>query len=299
MRLFFLLLFLCGLSSCVRERTETFPWGNQEPVPVVFSIITPDRPVQVALTQTLLNGAPPEYPVYPQAEVFLSNGDSEVKLARLYPDTALFADTARLMPITQGASYRLRVETGEHSLLAETTLPDRAGSISRAVFTQHRTDSSNFDYNGSVSIIGALQVDMDLPDFNTRKYILLHRGNSPGDEVFVTGTHFTDPTWFFSEADSLQIISPDPWLTKYYMADYISGMKIISGYSGMQLVDAVMSFAGVLPAYSNIRNGGIGLFGSYLISESEITKKNLTSTPSPQGGGNKKISRLSIQQRRK
>lgn len=265
---------VCVVPGCVRERTEDFPWSDGEPLPVVFSILTPGVPAQVALSETLQNGVPPAWPVYPQAEVYMApDGGDWVKLARLYPDTALYADTLRALNIAPGMSYRLRVETGRHTLTAETTLPDRPGRIKRAVFARYRTDTVYMGDSAYTNTIGSLRVEMELPDYGQRKYILYRNGYSPGDELFIGSPVYTDPAWLGRENDSLQIISPDPWLTRYYQADHIADLIVLPSYTGIHLVDAIMSFSGSLPAYSNIRNGGIGLFGSYLIESKEVECK--------------------------
>lgn len=262
-------LFFALLTSCANSELETAPWNNT-PVPVVFSILSPNEPAQVYLQQTYNKDIPKVKNPYPEARVFMCGSDSVwVELTRLSHDTTMFEDSEKKLPIVMGKTYSLKVELSDRTIHAQTTvIPESAHftdvscvysgqtyeSMIRDSFPKLVFDTVSLNYL-KVKFTMPANSDYGLGFFvNSQSLygnLLLDEGKYSSDYLEIP----KDSTSFI-----LKMTTIDPLLNKYQNAKDIN--SVTTGYSyNLPVMALFQTFGGVLPQFSNIVNG-VGLFGS-------------------------------------
>jgi hypothetical protein len=276
------LLFLTLLTSCANSIIENAPWNNT-PVPVVFSIISPNETVQVYLNRTYNKDIPSVNNPYPDAKVFLCGPDSAwVELTRLTPDTCIFTDIHKQLIIEKGKTYSLKVVLSDRTVHAQTTVNSMPALITNAncTFTGEFNNQLIFDsfphfYYDTLSI-NNLFVKYTLPGDGECEYefsaftqplygsFLNNDGNFQTDNLEAP----KDSTSFV-----LKLITYDPIFSKYRKAQNINSLSDNYSYN-TPILAVIQSFGGVLPQFSNIVNG-VGLFGNTVSDNKYVTIKPL------------------------
>ncbi|HEY5591645.1 MAG TPA: DUF4249 family protein [Paludibacter sp.] len=275
-------LFFALLTSCANSVIEDAPWNNT-PVPVVFSILSPNEAVQVYLYRTYNQNTPAVKNPYPEAKVYMCGSDSIwIELTRLSPDTTLFEDIQRKLSIEMGKTYSLKVELSDRTVHAQTTVISAPVLITDAscVFTGKTDENLVWDslpkYVFDSISINNLIVKFSLPanseyGFGFSAYskpiwgtIFLNEGKFQTDYLETP----KDSTSFI-----LKLTTIDPLFNKYQNAQDINSVTTSYSYNSPVLA-LIESFGGVLPQFSNIVNG-VGLFGSTVTDSKRVVITNL------------------------
>ncbi|MHB9140339.1 MAG: DUF4249 family protein [Paludibacter sp.] len=286
------LLFFCLFTSCANSVIEVAPWDNT-PVPVIFSIISPNEAVQVYLDRTYNKDIPAVKNPYPEAKVYMCGSDSVwVELTRLSPDTTIFEDSQKKLTIEMGKTYSLKVELSGRIVRAQTTLISSPAFIADAscVFSGKTYNSLLWDslpkHLYDTININNLTVKFSLPGNSDCEYWF----SAFSEQIY--GTRFPNLGSFLandfgtpkdSTSFTLKLITIDPYFNKYLTAQSIS--TISDNYSGNSPVLAlIQSFGGVLPQFSNIVNG-VGLFGNTVTDSMRVVIKTPNPYPDSYRGG--------------
>lgn len=278
----FYFLFFALFTSCANSVIEDAPWNNT-PVPVVFSILSPNEPVQVYLYRTYNKNLHAIKNPYPEARVYVCGPDSAwIELTRLSPDTTIFEDIRKKLSIEMGKTYSLKIELSDRTVHAQTTIIPASALITDAscVFTGKTDENLVWDslpkYVFDTIFINNLTVKYSIPTNNEYGFgfsvyskplwgtMLLNEGK------FLLNNFETpkDSTSFI-----LKLTTIDPLFNKYQNAQDIN--SVTSNYSSNSPVLALIeSFGGVLPQFSNIVNG-VGLFGSSVTDSKRVVIKPL------------------------
>jgi|GEM_PF-1087078 len=278
----FYFLLICLFSSCANSVIEDAPWNNT-PVPVIFSIISPNEPVQVYLYKTYnLNTQAGKNP-YPEAKVYMCGSDSVwIELTRLSPDTTIFEDIQKKLNIEKGKTYSLKVELNDRTVHAQTTVISAPALLTDAncIFSGRTYNDLVWDslpkHIYDTLNINNLTVKFSLPGNNDCEYWF----SAFSEQIY--GTRYPNQgdfqaNDFKTPKDSisfmLKLITVDPNLNRYLTAQSISTAS--ENYSGNSPVLAlIQSFGGVLPQFSNIVNA-VGLFGNTVSVSKRVTIKPL------------------------
>jgi len=267
---FIALLFF---TSCANSVIEEAPWNSNAPIPVVYSIISPNEPVQVYVNKTYNQNFPAVKNPYPEAKVFMSGQDNKwIELTRLSPDTCIYEDIQKHLIIEKGKTYSLKVVLNNRTVQAQTTvLNDPAGiTAASCVFTGKTDINFNFDSlpkNWHVKYdtihINQLNVRFSLPGNSDCKILFSKNSKLIYGTMFLNQGSF-QTNYFETPKDStsftLDLTTLDPNFKKYVDAQSINSVS--TGYSSnIPILALIESFGGVLPKFSNIVNG-VGLFGS-------------------------------------
>ena len=267
---FIALLFF---TSCANSVIEEAPWNSNAPIPVVYSIISPNEPVQVYVNKTYNQNFPAVKNPYPEAKVFMSGQDNKwIELTRLSPDTCIYEDIQKHLIIEKGKTYSLKVVLNNRTVQAQTTvLNDPAGiTAASCVFTGKTDINFNFDSlpkNWHVKYdtihINQLNVRFSLPGNSDCKILFSKNSKLIYGTMFLNQGSF-QTNYFETPKDStsftLELTTLDPNFKKYVDAQSINSVS--TGYSSnIPILALIESFGGVLPKFSNIVNG-VGLFGS-------------------------------------
>jgi len=274
-------LFLTLLIGCANSEVEVAPWNNTL-VPVVYSIITPNEPVQVYVSRTYNQNIPAVKNPYPEAKVFMSGPDSKwFELTRLSVDTTIFKDAQKQLIVEKGKTYSLKVELSDRTVHAQTTLPAVNGVITDATCETvklYPDSHAGVYFNGKVvdANINDLKVNFALGNNPDYTYYLSSELIDVYEYLNISGSSFHSIN-FFTPKDStsfnLNLITVDPYYKKYLDAQYIYFLS--EGYSNNSPILAIFSsFGGVLPQFSNIVNG-VGLFGNSVIDKKRVSIKPL------------------------
>lgn len=256
-----------SLNACIRTTTEDIPW-NTEPVPVVFSIISPGRAVEVVLSKTQQKKQSVNESVYPHAKVFFAKENTAwIELTRVSLNSPVYTDSENYFEIEPGKTYLLKVEIDNLTLYAENTLPCEKATITNAVYCETKS-FYNYSY-------GTLKVDMKFSKNKEYAYFLYALSSRVNEEPFLNSESFFAAD-FYIENDiaefNLNLITCDPYLEKYLKAEYIANN--FQNFSDGDVNAIIFSYGGVTPDWSNVKRG-IGLFGSYLVDvESIRTEEN-------------------------
>lgn len=272
-KLIYFLLVLLAV-ACDNVRTVEAPWDS-EPIPVVFSILSPDAPVQVYLNQTCSSDYLPNKNPYAEAKVFICGPDSNwTELTRLNPDTCVFVNERNTFHIEKGKTYSLKVELENITVHAQTQIPAVAATIMSAVCT-YKPQSENVSYNVRINnewipvngypikvacnLLTDKDYGYDLSAFNNADVGLKY----PINNVY----EFND---FACPKDSssfmLRLYTLDPNFKKYQQEGSIIEMD---DFGGNPILAIIQKFGGVLPQFSNIENG-VGLFGCYVTDSTRV-----------------------------
>lgn len=262
-RLFTLLGILSLLYSCGRVTEENTPWQLRS-LPVVFSVISPDNPVQVYLAKTIVMGEKRDTLYYPEAKVFFSDENKvEVELARHSLEKAVYTDTTGIISVVQGNTYHLRVllPSGE-VLTAQTTIPTEKGRILSATYTEIDPEISN-----SVHGNATLSAKLALPD-RYKCQLLYNTTWHVGEEVFLISDNIVEMIYRQDESEELglHLITVDPYLASYLLAERANSSN---DFDNGDILAMIGAYNGLMPPFSNIVNG-IGLFGSYLSDKTTV-----------------------------
>ena len=262
------------LRSCASSETVDAPW-NKTALPVVFSIITPDRPVKVYLSKSVINSASPEKAPYPEAKVFISEGnDVWIEIPRLKVDTNLFVDVQHLIPIKMGNSYALKVVLAHTTVSAQTTLPAKKATILEVSCTEG-LDTNAMAFDGNFECVFC-KIDMKFqkPLENNNQYLVnsydLDLLNTPVNIVLTSSNYQSDEFCWpkDSTAANISLHTIDPRISDFVKAQEITNTLTIDNI----LFSLLFGYRGVLPTYSNIING-VGLFSYYLSDTKRVELK--------------------------
>lgn len=273
--------FICLLSACANSEIEIAPWNNA-PVPVVYSVISPNEPVQVYLNRTYCQNFPLLENPYPEAKVFICGPDSAwVELTRLSPDTTIFKDTLKQLVVEKGKTYSLKVVLTNSTVHAQTTIPVTQAMIKNVTCEMLK---SYIDSNTSIYLNGEL-VEANINKFDASftlgsnpgsGYYLAFATNNPNEYISIYGTKYQSSDYCTpkdSTSFTLNLITADPYYSRYINSQSIS--RVSDDYSGNSPILAlIQSFGGVLPQFSNIVNG-VGLFGNTVTDSKRVTIKPL------------------------
>jgi hypothetical protein len=258
-----LVILLC---SC--ERTELSSWNNSN-TPVVFSIITPGRQVQVFIGKTgetkienLL--------FYNDVKVTICDSlGNTAELVRKNNNSNIFVDRNNVMNLQKGFTYYLTVQINDIKVYAKTTIPLVMGKIIKAScklpLTTHPANDETF------SVYGTLTVTMQLSDPIQYGFFLsafgqsLNRGILYSNEFFDQYLNLTSDT----EAFPLFLVTTDPVYRNFLVSNYTDKYSTTG-----DIISIINSFGGVQPAYSNIKNG-IGMFGSFVTDSLIVVLKEV------------------------
>ena len=258
-----LIITILYMTSCITE--EPAPW-NTDPVPVVFSIISPGKQVRVFVSETFAEQNSNNID-NSETKVFISNDNSNwYELTHDILDNSLFVDTAKIFNVEGGRSYYLKVEKLESLLTSQTTIPDTDAYIKNAECIEYYKDSTN------QNILCGLKVNFTLTNNKNEGCYLEAFGKQLGSEPFITGDFYQDDYFFVpldSAAFSLKLVTTDSHLNKFRISENINITQIHEKFD-VNLI--ISTYAGVRPIFSNIKNG-IGLFGSYNYSNYKVTVK--------------------------
>jgi len=265
----FVLLPIILFSGCID--TVEAPW-NTNPIPVVFSIITPGHPVQVYIDKSFNENDTAKTIPYPEARVYVCGPDSSwVELIKREGNASIFVDTLNLLSVTKGKTYSLRVELKDETLHAQTTVPTEMGIITQAEsFFPFTTGSNAGIYDNGVLIpakLGVINVKYTLPDNKEYGCYLGAFSKMIENSSYLSSESYQNQ-YFYCPYDSssfvLSLITVDPFLKKFRVAENIQFMQ------SEDLPSLIMGhYGGVRPAFSNIQNG-VGLFGSFVTNNKTV-----------------------------
>lgn len=256
------ILALSAFVSCGRVTEENALWQLQSH-PVVFSIISPTKTVQLSLSQTVQQNTKNDSIIYPGAKVFVCGEDKNwIELSRKSSKDALYSDVNNEIDVIEGKTYYLRVVLSDFTATSQTTIPSHNCIITNANFTID-SDSKNI----SSSFMGTLDTNIKLSE-NAQCILMAMSYYIDDKSTFLQREFITDR---FSIPDSinsfdLKLISMDPYFAKYWISKNISIMQM---HHEGDLSIFLGSYNGLLPPYSNIVNG-VGLFGSYVTNSKTV-----------------------------
>jgi len=269
--LFILLAAVIFMSCC--SFIEDSPWNN-EPVPVVYSVLTPDQPIQLYLGKSYSeNDSVNIYP-YPEAKVYVCGDDSVwMEMKRSEKDSTIFIDNSGFLKVEKGGTYSLRIDLKGRTVHAQTTIPKDLGEITsgECIITSDKegsnTNGSNFTQKRC-----NLHLNYSLP--TTNNCYLTAFSNKIGTTPFLTGDNLQYGNFFIpydSVSVTINIITVDWALKKFMMSELANSMMFDSN----DISSIIGSYGGVRPSFSNIKNG-VGIFSSFVISSKSIFVTQLT-----------------------
>lgn len=269
--LFILLASVIFLYGC--SAVEDSPWNNN-PVPVVYSIITPDQPIQLYLGKSYSENDTVNTCPYPEAKVYVCGDDSVwVEMKRSEKDSTIFIDSSGLLKVIKGATYLLRIDLNDLTVHAQTTVPKELGEITdgECIVT---SDKEGGDTNGHNYTQKRCNLNLSylLPTNNS--CYLTAFSNRIGTTPFLTGDNLQYGDFLIpydSTSVSVNIITVDSALKKFMMSELDSSMMFDSD----DITSIIGSYGGVRPSFSNIKNG-VGIFSSFVISSKLIFVIQLT-----------------------
>ena len=272
-------LFLVMLVSCSNSELEVAPWNNT-PVPVVYSILSPNDPVEVYVNRTYNQYLPAVKNPYPEARVYLCGPDSNwIELTRLSPDTCVFADTRKQLVVEKGKTYSLKVVLNQSTVHAQTTIPVSHGIITEASCTtliSYLTSHAGIHIADSVVAANINSLDVSFtkgtdPDCGYYLYAF----SSKSTEYFLaTGNRYYSSTYFTPKdiaSFKLNLMTVDRYYRRFLEAQDINLLSVGYG-SNSPILALTESFGGVLPQFSNIVNG-VGLFGNSITDVKQVIIK--------------------------
>lgn len=266
--------------GCENSHTVEAPWDT-DPIPVVFSILSPDAPVQVYLNQTCNGNYPPVKNPYTEAKVFICGPDSNwTELVRLKPDTCVFVNKGNSFSIEKGKTYSLRVEVNTKIIHAQTTIPAVAGTIENAV-CKFKPEVENTSYSVLIDHEWVtvndflIKVTCKLPTDKDYGYDLSAFSNTDiGLISFINNVYESNSFACPKDSSSfmLRLYTLDPNFKKYQQECAIIELD---DFGGNPIVAIIQKYGGILPQFSNIVNG-VGLFGCYV---TDSTRVDITDYP--------------------
>jgi len=272
-------LFICLLSACANSVIERAPWNNT-PVPVVYSIISPNETVQVYLNKTYRKNFPTLKNPYPEAQVYMCGPDNNwIKLTRLSPDTCIFEDSKKQLIVEKGKTYLLKVLLSDRTVQAQTTVISVPALILDASCILRGDTNFRFIFDSQrydTLLVNNLSIKYSLPANKDCEYLF----SANSEQIY--GTRFPNEGRFQgidfgtpkdSTSVSLELTTIDPYYKKYLNAEYINSISNSYSYNS-PILALIQSFGGVLPQFSNILNG-VGLFGNTVTDRKRVSIKPL------------------------
>jgi len=271
-------LFVLLAVACDNYHTVEAPWDT-EPIPVVYSILSPDTPVQVYLNQTCSSNYSPIKNPYAEAKVFICGPDSNwTELTRLNPDTCVFVNAGNSFFVEKGKTYSLKVELENITVYAQTTIPAVAAKIVAATCTYKSEEENVFSGvridNEWVRVNGfPLKINCNLPTDKEFGYDFSAFRNADIRLSYVINNMYESnsfPCPLDSASFMLRMYTLDPNYNKYQIERSIVEMDDLGS---SPIIAIIQKFGGVLPQFSNIVNG-VGLFSSYVTDSTRVVIKD-------------------------
>lgn len=241
-------------------------WKPQS-LAVVFSVISPGQQVKVVLNRTWLNNQSTDTVRYSDAQVYISSDESEwVLLTKRSPDEAVYLDSMYEIDVVEGGTYFLKVLLPDLILSSKTTVPQTENAKIVSVGFVEGSDSINEDYSSHL-----LLAKFDIKPLN---YCVVF-GNSGYPlhylSTFMQHNELRKRVDMHNSQSSyvISLVNMDLFLARFYAASEIAK---INNFLDGDISILTGAFNGVLPAYSNIKNG-IGLFGSFVVSSDSVGLK--------------------------
>lgn len=255
-RIFYILLSVTLFTACVN--TEFSPWED-EVIPVVFSIISPENQVQVFLGQSGELSLNSNQLVYPEARIYLRdiNGNN-TELTRKNDISNVFVDINNEIAVCEGCTYNLTVQLTDLTLNAETTVPDNKGELLSAKCLIPSVDSTQNAQ--SYSQYATLIVSMKLLHPDDLGYFLAAFGK-PLNRGILFSSNYLDQYYYVPDeitSFKISLMTTDPVYRAFLVSGNVSLFSVTS-----DIASILTAFGGVRPVYSNIENG-VGMFGSFV-----------------------------------
>jgi hypothetical protein len=271
-------LFAMLTVACDNIHTVDAPWDTK-PIPVVFSILSPDVPVQVYLNQTCNSNYLPVKNPFTEAKVFICGPDSNwTELTRLKADTSVFVDLKKTFSIEKGKTYSLKIELDNKTVHAQTTIPAVAATIESAV-CKYKPMAENTSYsvrinNEWVAVNGfPIKVTCKLLPEKDYGYDLSAFANTSVGLTYLIDNVFESNDFACPKDSSsfmLRLYTLEPNFKKYQIEGMITEMD---DTGGNLMAAIIQKFGGVLPQFSNIVNG-VGLFSCYVTDSTRVDVTN-------------------------
>ena len=270
-------LFVILAVACDNIHTVDAPWDS-EPIPVVYSIISPDAPVQVFVNQTCNSNYPHVKNPYPEAKVFICGPDSIwTELYRLKADTCVFVDAGNSFLIEKRKTYSLKIDLVNKTVHAQTSITPVAATIesvvcnykpvekySSVMLIQHElVEVNGFPIKVTCKTLPDKDYGYDLSAFRKAnieiKYLI--------DNVY----EYKDfPCPKDTSSFMLRLYTLDSNFKNFLVEESIIEME---DFVGNPIVTIIQKFGGVLPQFSNIENG-VGLFSWYVTDSVRVDITN-------------------------
>lgn len=257
-------LFIIVLLVSCNVETVDAPW-NTKVVPCVFSVISPNHPIQVYIGKSYIQSDTSKINPYSKAMVYIRQANETwTQLKPIISDSSIFADTDTAIQVKMGQTYYLKVELPNVTLEAQTTVPNEKGIILLA--------ESVFPFNNykQSDLVGNLKTYYTLPQNKEYGCYLSSFPQNVDQNQFLTGNYYSNQ-YFLCPSDSinftLTLVTTDNYLRKFKVAININEMQ---AYYDVGNISALLgSYGGVRPTFSNIKNG-IGLFGSFVTDTKRV-----------------------------
>ena len=269
--LLILLATVIILSGC--SAVEDPPWNN-EPVPVVYSVLTPDQPIQLYLGKSYSENDTVNSCPYPEAKVYVCGDDSVwVEMKRSEKDSTIFIDSSGFLKIVKGGTYSLRIDLKDRTVHAQTTVPNELGEITDGeCIVISDKEGGNTNGNNYTDKRCNLHLKYILPTANS--CFLTAFSDRIGTTPFLTGDNLQFGDFFIpydSGSVTVNIITVDSALKKFMMSELDGSMMFDSD----DITSIIGTYGGIRPSFSNIKNG-VGIFSSFVISSKLIFVTQLT-----------------------
>jgi hypothetical protein len=255
-------IFLYGCSAVEN------PLWNNEPVPVVYSVITPNQPIQLYLGKSYSENDTVNTCPYPEAKVYVCGDDSIwIEMKRSEKGSTIFTDSTGLLKVVKGGTYSLRVDLNDRTVHSQTTVPNELGEITGGIciVTSDKEGGNTNGHNYTQKRCN-LNVNYSLPITNS--CFLSAFSNRIGTTPFLSGKSFQYGDFIIpydSTTVTVNIITVDSALKNFMMSELDGSMMFDSD----DITSIIGSFGGVRPSFSNIKNG-VGIFSSFVISSKLI-----------------------------
>ncbi len=263
--LFILLVTVILGSGCTA--IENPPWNN-EPVPVVYSVLTPGQPIQLYLGKSYSENDSVTTCPYPEAKVYICGDDSVwIEIKRSVQDSTIFIDSSGLLKVVKGGTYSLSIDLKDRTVHAQTTIPSELGEITNGecIVTSDKEGGSTNGHNYTQKRCN-LHLSYTLP--TTNSCYLTAFSNRIGTTPFLTGESFQYGDFLIPYnlgSVTVNIITVDSALKKFMMSELDGSMMFDSN----DITSIIGSYGGVRPSFSNVKNG-VGIFSSFVVSSKLI-----------------------------
>jgi len=249
-------------TSCAKIVEEDIIW-QPKALPVVFAIISPQHIVHVSLNKTVTLTEPIDSIIYPSAKVFVCGNDKNwIELSRESNGKATYTDEHHQMEIKEGEKYFLQIELPDDLLTAETTVPLQEASIIEAEYNIDNSSIGTGYYTGILN--SKIKLAENYQCIMTANSFIIGNSNNTflQNNIIAENLYLPDSISRFD----IELITLDSYLSKYIVSQKINSRMYFQDGDYSIFIGA---FNGVLPSYSNIKNG-VGLFGSYVTTTKTV-----------------------------